>query len=73
VYAVAEAAMRGDGVQFWVDGAQFAAQGFDVGYAVVDAPLPLRDFSVSLHWSKRFEAESAHQWMRGLIMTTFRG
>lgn len=49
------------------------AQGFDLGYAVVDAPLPLRDFSVSLHWSKRFEAESAHQWMRGLIMTTFRG
>ena len=47
------------------------ALGFDTGYAVVDAPLPLRDFSVSLHWSKRFEAESAHQWLRGLIMDSF--
>src|SRR5687768_13435580 len=32
----------------------FAADG---GYAIVEPAFPLRDFTVSLHWSKRFEAD----------------
>jgi hypothetical protein len=35
--------------------------------------LPLRDFTVSLHWSKRFEAEPAHLWMRSLVVGLFTG
>ncbi len=47
------------------------AMGFDAGYAVVEPALPLQDFSVSLHWAKRLESETAHQWLRGLILQTF--
>ena len=32
----------------------FAEEG---GYAIVEPAFPLRDFAVSLHWSKRFEAD----------------
>jgi DNA-binding transcriptional LysR family regulator len=46
----------------------FAAAG---GYAVIAPHLPLRDFTVSLHWSKRFEAQPAQQWMRALVTTLF--
>ena len=35
-------------------------------------PFPLRDFTVSLHWSKRFEADPGNRWMRGLIEDLFR-
>ena len=46
------------------------ARGFarDGAYAIVEPDFPLRDFSVSLHWSKRFEAEAGNQWLRQLIM-----
>jgi DNA-binding transcriptional LysR family regulator len=37
------------------------------GYAIVEPDFPLRDFTVSLHWSKRFEAESGNRWLRQLI------
>ncbi len=47
------------------------AQGFEAGYELVEPELPLRDFGVSLHWSRRFENESAHQWLRGLICASF--
>ena len=46
----------------------FAAAG---GYAVIALSLPLRDFTVSLHWSKRFEAQPAQQWMRALVTRLF--
>jgi DNA-binding transcriptional LysR family regulator len=46
----------------------FAAEG---GYAVIEPRLPLRDFTVSLHWSKRRESDPAHRWMRGLIEELF--
>jgi DNA-binding transcriptional LysR family regulator len=52
------------------------AEGFaaDGGYAIVEAPLPLplRDFAVSLHWSRRFESDPGNQWLRGLIVATYR-
>jgi DNA-binding transcriptional LysR family regulator len=47
----------------------FAAEG---GYAIVEPPFPLRDFSVSLHWSKRFESDPGNRWLRGAIEGLFR-
>ena len=47
----------------------FAADG---GYAIIEPPFPLRDFTVSLHWSKRFEADPANRWLRGVIEELFR-
>jgi DNA-binding transcriptional LysR family regulator len=46
------------------------ARGFarDGGYAIVEPDFPLRDFTVSLHWSKRFETEPGNQWLRQLIL-----
>lgn len=47
----------------------FAAQG---GYAIVEPPVAGRDFTVSLHWSRRFEAEPGNAWLRGRIEALFR-
>jgi len=47
----------------------FAAGG---GYTVIEPPFPLRDFTVSLHWSKRFEADPGNRWLRGVIEDLFR-
>jgi len=46
----------------------FAEEG---GYAIVEPPFPLRDFTVSLHWSKRFEADPANSWLRQMIRALF--
>jgi DNA-binding transcriptional LysR family regulator len=46
----------------------FAEEG---GYAIVEPPFPLRDFTVSLHWSKRFEADPANHWLRQVITALF--
>ena len=35
-------------------------------YKKVDPQFP--DFAVSLHWSKRFQHDPAHEWMRALLM-----
>lgn len=48
------------------------ARGFEGGYAIVEPPLPLRDFTVSLHWSRRFEADPGNRWLRGTIEALFR-
>ena len=47
----------------------FATEG---GYAIIEPPFPLRDFMVSLHWSKRFEADPGNRWLRGVIEALFR-
>ncbi len=47
----------------------FAAEG---GYAVIEPALPLRDFSVSLHWSKRFESDPGNRWLRAAIVALYR-
>ena len=39
--------------------------------AVVEPQLPLRDFTVSLHWSRRQQSDPAHRWMRELIAELF--
>jgi DNA-binding transcriptional LysR family regulator len=46
----------------------FAAQG---GYALIEPPFPLRDFTVSLHWSRRFENDPANRWLRQLLTELF--
>ena len=47
----------------------FAAE---AGYTIIEPPLPLRDFTVSLHWSRRFESDPGNQWMRGVIEGLFK-
>jgi DNA-binding transcriptional LysR family regulator len=47
----------------------FAGEG---GYAIVEPPFPLRDFAVSLHWSKRFESDPGNRWLRQAIVEIFK-
>lgn len=51
------------------------AQGFaeEGGYTIVEPPFPLRDFAVSLHWSKRFESDPGNRWLRETIAGMYRG
>ncbi|MCD6076729.1 MAG: transcriptional regulator, LysR family-like protein [Ramlibacter sp.] len=48
------------------------ARTFGGGYAVVEPAFPQRDFVVSLHWSRRFEADPASRWLRELVVELFR-
>jgi DNA-binding transcriptional LysR family regulator len=48
------------------------ARGFEGGYAIVEPAFPQRDFTVSLHWSRRFDADPGHRWLRALIADVFR-
>ena len=48
------------------------ANGFEGGYAIVEPDFPLRDFTVSLHWSRRFEADPGNRWLRGLVEGLFK-
>lgn len=49
------------------------AQGFAQSgdYVLVEPQLPLRDFTVSLHWSARFEHDPANRWLRELVTALF--
>jgi DNA-binding transcriptional LysR family regulator len=49
------------------------ARGFEGGYAIVEPDFPLRDFTVALHWSRRFEADPGNRWLRGVIERLFKG
>jgi DNA-binding transcriptional LysR family regulator len=46
----------------------FAEQG---GYALVEPALPLAEFTVSLHWSRRHASEPARAWLRDFIVELF--
>lgn len=46
----------------------FAEQG---GYAVIEPPLPLAEFAVSLHWSRRHAQDPARAWLRSFIVALF--
>jgi DNA-binding transcriptional LysR family regulator len=48
------------------------AMGFGPGYAIVEPEFPLRDFIVSLHWSKRFENDPGNRWLREVVERLFR-
>jgi DNA-binding transcriptional LysR family regulator len=41
-------------------------------HAVAEPALPHNEIAVSLHWSKRFEADPAHLWMRQLLIRLLR-
>jgi len=47
------------------------ARGFEGGYAIVEPEFPQRDFTVSLHWSRRFEADPGNRWFRSLVEELF--
>ena len=49
------------------------AQGFAEhgDYVLVETALPVRDFTVSLHWSARFENDPANRWLRTLVVGLF--
>jgi len=49
------------------------AMGFfsSVEHALVEPAFPLRDFEVSLHWSRRSQDDPAHRWMREAIQEIF--
>ena len=49
------------------------ARGFGegAGFAIVEPDFPLRDFGVSLHWSRRFEDDAANRWLRQTIVALF--
>ncbi|MDA7414922.1 LysR family transcriptional regulator [Xenophilus arseniciresistens] len=42
------------------------------GYALMDAALPAQRFTVSLHWSPRYENDPMLRWARELILGLFR-
>lgn len=46
----------------------FAAEG---GYTLIEPPFPLRDFTVSLHWSKRFETDPGNRWLHQELAQLF--
>lgn len=41
-------------------------------HALLSNTLPRSKFTVSLHWSRRFEVDPAHQWMRQLFVKLFK-
>ncbi|HSH90864.1 MAG TPA: LysR family transcriptional regulator [Ramlibacter sp.] len=47
------------------------ALGFEGGYSIVEPDFPMRDFTVSLHWSRRFESDAGNQWLRKLAEQLF--
>lgn len=48
------------------------AAGFGGDQAILEPAFPLRDFTVSLHWSRRFETDPGHRWVRALVGEIFR-
>ncbi len=43
------------------------------GYVMLEPRLPLQDFEVSVHWSRRTEHDPGARWLRELIIELFRG
>jgi DNA-binding transcriptional LysR family regulator len=41
------------------------------GYTLIEPPFPLRDFTVSLHWSKRFESDPGNRWLHRELVQLF--
>ena len=49
------------------------AQGFAQAGAldIIEPDLPLRDFTVSMHWSQRFDKDPCLQWLRATVAQLF--
>jgi hypothetical protein len=39
--------------------------------AIIEPDLPLRDFTVSMHWSPRFDKDPCLQWLRATVAHLF--
>ena len=48
--------------------AGFVAAG---GHTIIEPQLPLREFTVSLHWSRRYENDPMHRWTQQLILRLY--
>lgn len=48
------------------------AQSFGSGYSILEPDFPRRGFSVSLHWSRRYEGDPGLKWLRNLLEELFR-
>lgn len=48
------------------------AREFSGGHAIVEPDFPKAEFAVSLHWSRRFEAEAGNRWFRAVAEELFR-
>ncbi|MFZ3120666.1 MAG: LysR family transcriptional regulator [Variovorax sp.] len=46
----------------------FAEQG---GYTIIQPPFPLKNFSVALHSSRRFESDPGNRWLRQTLVRIF--
>lgn len=44
---------------------------FAQGYTILNADLPQSAFTVSLHWSKRYESDPVHRWLREFVVGIF--
>jgi DNA-binding transcriptional LysR family regulator len=49
------------------------AQGFAQAgeLAIIEPDLPLRDFTVSMHWSQRFDKDPCQRWLRENVSQLF--
>jgi DNA-binding transcriptional LysR family regulator len=47
------------------------AHEFSTAYAIVEPDFPKSEFTVSLHWSRRFGAEAGNRWLRTVIEELF--
>jgi DNA-binding transcriptional LysR family regulator len=51
---------------------------FALGFAqagaldLIEPDLPLRDFTVSMHWSQRFDKDPCLQWLRSTVSQLFK-
>jgi DNA-binding transcriptional LysR family regulator len=41
------------------------------GYAIIEPTILLQDFTVSLHWSRRFESDASNAWIRRMLISLF--
>lgn len=42
-------------------------------YTIAEMALPMRKFDVSIHWSRRYDADPANRWLRQLALSLFAG
>jgi DNA-binding transcriptional LysR family regulator len=48
------------------------ALGFGSGFSIAEPEFPLRNFTVALHWSRRFEDDPGNRWLRELVIRLFK-
>ncbi len=41
------------------------------GFCLLEPSLPMKDFTVSLHWSRRHQQASMHHWLKALVIELF--